>query len=392
MSAECTPSDLQPSLTQLRRQLHAAPELSGCEQHTAATLLAELQACAPDRLLTGVGGHGLIALFDSGRPGPTVLLRADIDALPITESGSQAHCSRHPGVAHLCGHDGHSAALIGVAKLLSAARPARGQVALLFQPAEETGSGARAVLDDPAFATIRPDRVFAFHNLPGYPLGQVVVRAGSFTAAVQSLVIELEGCPAHAAEPEHGRNPAQAIAELLQLAQALSCNHPERPDFALVTPVYAHLGERAYGTAAGEGEVHFTLRSWTQQTMSELESRLLSQLAATCERDGLQARHRWIEAFAACDNQADAVALISKAAAEEGMSCVTRPMPFKWGEDFGLFTQRFPGALFGIGAGETQPALHNSDYDFPDAILLPAAQLLYRLARSVTDTPNQTMG
>lgn len=302
------------------------------------------------------------------------------------------HCSVQPGVAHLCGHDGHSAVLLGVARLLARARPPRGRICLLFQPAEETGTGARAVLAAPRFAAIRPDAVFAFHNLPGYPLGQVVVREGAFTAAVKSLAIRLQGKPAHAAEPEHGINPALAIAELLQLADRLSDNRPERDDFALVTPIFARLGDKAYGTAAGYGEVHFTLRSWSQARMGELERWLLAGLTQVQSRYGLGSRHEWLEEFQACENDPQAVALLTTVARQAGLDVLVRDQPFKWGEDFGLFTQRFRGALFGIGAGEAHPALHHPDYDFPDALLGDAAQLFHRLALQAIEQPFAAVG
>jgi len=372
--------NLQHDLTAWRRKLHAAAELSGQEYNTAGIIAAALAACSPDQVLRNVGGRGVLALFEGSEPGPSVLLRADMDALPIREVNDFSHCSLNEGVSHKCGHDGHAAVMLGVARLLAGRRPSRGRVYLLFQPAEETGGGARAVLDDPAVAEIRPDAVFAFHNLPGYPLGQVVVRQGSFTAAVKSMIITLQGKPAHAAEPEHGINPALAMAELLQQAAGLSNNCPERDDFVLVTPVHANLGEIAYGTSAGYGEVHFTLRSWSQGQMRQLEKRLLGILDELAARHWLAIRHSWTEEFHACENDTQAVKQVSRVARQLSMTVSERPMPFKWGEDFGLFTQRFPGALFGIGAGEDHPALHHADYDFPDKILSGAAQLCYQLA------------
>jgi len=379
---------LQHDLTALRRKLHAAAELSGQERNTAGIIAAALGLCAPERILRDVGGTGVVALFEGPGPGPSVLLRADMDALPIREVNGFGHCSVNEGVSHKCGHDGHTAVMLGVARLLARRRPCRGRVYLLFQPAEETGCGARAVLADPAFAGIRPDAVFAFHNLPGYPLGQVVVRPGSFTAAVKSMIITLSGKPAHAAEPEHGINPALAMAELLQRAAGLSNNLPERDDFALVTAVFANLGEIAYGTSAGHGEVHFTLRSWSQGRMRQLEKRLLGILDELAARHRLAIRHSWTEVFHACENDAQAVGRVRRVARQLSMTVTERPMPFKWGEDFGLFTQQFRGVLFGIGAGEDHPALHNADYDFPDKILSGAADLFYQLAMSVINQPD----
>ena len=376
---------LLPGLIAFRHRLHAQPELSGAEQATAAALATALRSCRPDSLLPGLGGQGLLASFQGAEPGPTVLLRADFDALPITECPQHDHGSQTPGVAHLCGHDGHSAVLLGGAQLLAEARPAAGRICLLFQPAEETGQGAAAVLADPAFATCQPDYVYAFHNLPGFPLGQLVLKEGAFTAAVRSLALRLIGRPCHAAEPEHGINPALAMAELLQRADALNLRDPAHPDFALVTPVHARLGELAYGTSAGEGELHFTLRSWQQTRMDSLSGALLAAVTEVAERHGLAVESRWLEEFAACHNDPAAASLLARVGASLGMPALAPACPFKWGEDFGLFTQRYPGALFGLGAGVSQAALHQADYDFPDDLLAPAIRLMHGLALAASD-------
>jgi len=373
-------ASLLPGLIAFRHRLHAQPELSGAEQATAAALATALQTCRPDRLLTGLGGHGLLASFEGAEPGPTVLLRADFDALPISECPQHDHGSLTPGVAHLCGHDGHSTVLLGVAQLLAEERPAAGRIWLLFQPAEETGQGAAAVLADPAFAACQPDYVYAFHNLPGFPLGQLVVKEGAFTAAVRSLALRLIGRPCHAAEPEHGINPALAMAELLQRAHALNRPDPAQPDFALVTPVHARLGELAYGTSAGEAELHFTLRSWQQKRMQILSAELMTAVAEVAEHHGLVVESRWLEEFAACHNDPAAASLLAL-----GMPAQLPASPFKWGEDFGLFTQHYPGALFGLGAGVEHAALHQADYDFPDDLLAPAIRLMHGLALAASD-------
>ena len=182
-------------LIALRHALHRQPELSGHEADTARLIATHLQATNPDRLVTNLGGHGVAALYDSGQPGPTVMLRAELDALPISEASGVPHASERPGFGHLCGHDGHMAILMGRA----GTRPARGRLVLLFQPAEETGAGARAVLDDPAFAALRPDYAFALHNMPGLPLGAVAVAPGPVSCASVGWRIAVAGREAHAA-------------------------------------------------------------------------------------------------------------------------------------------------------------------------------------------------
>lgn len=380
-STDSAPADL----VSLRRRLHAHPELSGAEQQTAALIAAELRRLEPDLLLEGIGGTGVAAVFDSGWPGPGVLFRAELDALPIEEINDFEYRSMTERVSHKCGHDGHMAVLLGLARAIARRRPGRGRVITLFQPAEETGEGAVQVLEDPRFQEIRPDYAFAFHNLPGYPLGAVINKAGAFTAGVRSLIIRLHGMTSHAAEPEHGVNPAQALADLLQLAERLTQPNPSRSDFTLVTPVYATLGERAYGVSAGSGEVHFTIRCWSREMMEQLAGELLCLTETIVQGHGLDHETEWTNIFYANFNDADAVNVIRKAALDNGLLHLERREPLKWGEDFGAFSQRFKGAMFGLGAGEETPALHNPDYDFPDELIETGVRLFRRIAERVLE-------
>ena len=162
------------SAAELRHELHRHPEVSGFEAETAARIFRFFEPLQPDEVLRGLGGHGAAFVFSGAEPGPTVLLRCELDGLPIRELSQAAHCSTVDGRSHACGHDGHMAILASVGETLSTARPPKGRVVLLFQPAEENGGGAEAVIRDTRFPKIRPDFVFALHNLPGFPLGQAV--------------------------------------------------------------------------------------------------------------------------------------------------------------------------------------------------------------------------
>jgi len=352
----------------LRRELHANPELSGFEYKTAHRIESMLRHLQPDHLLTGIGGHGLIASFNGNGAGPRILIRADIDALPIKEQNDHEYVSRFDNSMHACGHDGHTAILLGVAKSLSESRPSVGSVHLLFQPAEETGQGAAAVIADPLF-DLSPDYVFALHNLPGFETGVVVLKENIFTAAVNSLVIELKGKTAHAAEPETGMNPALAVAALLQEADRLTINKPDTPEFQLVTPICVEMGERAYGTAAANASLHFTLRSWDNNRLAHLEEQMLKKTAELAEEFGLSFSHYFTERFLTNINNPAAVDIVKSAAEQIGAKIQSVEAPFRWGEDFGYFSSRYKGCMFGLGAGKNQPALHNPDYDFPDEII-----------------------
>jgi amidohydrolase len=258
------------SAIQLRRDLHRHAELSGCEAGTAQRILRFFQPLEPDETLTELGGHGLAFGFGSADTGPSVLLRCELDALPITQTNGTAHRSVTEGVSHKCGHDGHMAILAAVGEALSRQRPARGRVVLLYQPAEETGAGASAVLADPRFAVIRPDLVFALHNLPGFPMGQILLRAETFTCASRGMEIRLTGRTAHAAQPETGRSPAKAMCRIIDELENLPARQEARSELAFATVVGARLGKKAFGTAPGDAAVMATLRSETDATMDRL--------------------------------------------------------------------------------------------------------------------------
>ena len=269
----------------LRHQLHSQPELSGQEHATAQTIATFLTSLRPDGLITGVGGTGVVATFSGAEPGPQLLFRCELDALPITEVRVAGHASTVAGVSHKCGHDGHMAILCGLAVQLARSRPARGAVHLLFQPAEETGTGAAAVLADPVFATIRPDAAVAIHNMPGFPMHSVRLKVGAVTPAVRGIVIRLQGRTAHASEPEKGENPSLAVADLLRECAALCVNDAEAEDFALVTPVHVRIGTVAYGVSAGDAEVHLTLRTHTNEALAALHEEVLEVAAEFAARD-----------------------------------------------------------------------------------------------------------
>lgn len=356
-------------LQKIRHHLHGHPELSGEEQETAQFVSNQLQQLSPAVLWEKVGETGVVATFDSKKTGPHLLFRAELDALPIVESNDFAHRSTQPGVSHKCGHDGHTTVLLGLAQVLAREKDWLGKVSLLFQPAEETGAGALAMLTDARIQNLQIDQAFAFHNLPGFPLGQIIIKEGPFTPAVQSLILRLRGHTAHAAEPENGRNPALALAEILQLAKSLEHPTHSDDDFRLLTPVYMSLGEKAYGVSAGAGEVHFTLRAWTKESMDALVQQLLQGVEEICHKHQLQWKHAWTDSFRANFNQENLVDKIRASANENQFAIHEMEQPLKWGEDFGAFTEIFPAAMFGIGAGIDCPALHHEDYDFPDALI-----------------------
>jgi amidohydrolase len=366
-------------LIRLRHKLHASPEVSGNERKTARSVLKYLKSCNPAEIITDVGGHGILATWDSGREGPELWFRSELDALPIHEINNFKYKSKYDGVGHKCGHDGHTAILCGLAGRLDDKGPSMGRVRLLFQPAEENGKGAEAMLNDPKFSDLKPDFIFALHNLPGYPLHEVVIKEDTFTASVNSIIIHLQGKTAHAAEPEHGYNPAMAMGEIISQSLKLSNNIPERDDMKVITPVFMEMGEKAYGISAGSGEVHLTLRCWSDELLRQLEKSIELLATQIAEAHQLKVWFEYTQTFHANVNDREAVKLIRHSAQELNLPLVERSYPFKWGEDFGLFTSRFRGCMFGLGAGTNTPALHNPDYDFPDELIETGVNLFYNV-------------
>lgn len=371
-------------LTALRRVLHRHPELAGQEAGTADRLHGHLAGLAPDRLVTGLGGHGLAAVFRGATPGPRVLLRCELDALPLPESLDLPHGSTVPGVAHKCGHDGHMAMLVGAAADLAAERPARGEVVLLFQPAEETGAGAARVIADPAFADLAPDRAVALHNLPGEALGAVLWRAGLFASASEGLAVELTGASAHAGEPEAGRSPALALAGLIAAVSAAPLQCLPLGAAAKATVVHARLGDEALGTAPGRARLVATLRAHEPADLERLAAHCCRIATGLAAAHGLAVSLRRAEPFPDTVNDPAVTDLAVGVAADLGLECRELPRPLPWSEDFGHFTALWPGALLGLGAGTEQPPLHHPDYDFPDALIDTGRRLLVGIARRLT--------
>lgn len=364
----------------LRHDLHRAPELSGAERATAATIARVMAGAGADAVLEGLGGHGVAAVFDGAAPGPTILLRAELDALPILEDSGMPHASAIAGRAHLCGHDGHMAILVTVARVLGRQRMPSGRVVLLFQPAEEDGSGAALVLEDPRIAGLTPALVLALHTLPGLALGRVALAEGQAACASRGMRIALSGRAAHASQPETGISPGPALARLVTALPGLAAGRPfPDPGFTLVTVTHAAMGARAFGIAPGEAEVWATLRSLDNAAMADLVARAEALARETAAGQGLSCRIDYHEAFEACHNDAAAVASLRAALDDCGVSHGPEGQPWRPSEDFGRLGRLGPAALFFLGAGEHQPALHDPRFDFPDALVAIGARIFLRV-------------
>jgi amidohydrolase len=361
-----------------RKKLHANPELSGQEFLTQQFIIDFIKLHCKKKAVK-VGGTGVIVKFEGKVKSKNILIRADIDALPIKEVNQFDHKSTFKSISHKCGHDGHTTMLLGLALKLTEQPILNGNIILLFQPSEENGKGAQSVLSDPYFKGLQLDYVYALHNLPGFPLHEIVIKENEFTSNVKSVAIKLHGKTAHAAEPEKGYNPAYTIAKILEFAAEKTNNNSNSEDFFLITPVHVCMGEKAYGISAGYGEVHMTIRSWSKLLMEKECINLIDYTNNLCQEAQLKPEITWLEEFYSNNNEKSAVRFIKEAALSNKLKVSEIATPFKWGEDFGLFTQQYKGAMFGLGAGENTPALHNPDYDFPDEITSTGINLFYKI-------------
>ena len=370
-------------LTNFRKKLHQFPELSGDEKQTAQAVVDELKGCNPTTIITKLGGHGVAAIFKGPLKGETILFRAELDALPIQEVNTFEHTSQYPQISHKCGHDGHATILIGLARMLKLNHLLKGEVILLFQPAEENGNGAKAVLADERFKSIKPDFVFALHNVPDYDKGVVIVKNNSFTPSVTSLKITLKGKTSHAAEPENGINPDLALQEIIVAIKALADNNVDSETFTVVTTVYATLGSQDYGISADYAELHFTIRCWTATQLKKIKEVSSIIIQDISKKHQLKQTMDWIFEFDSNNNDDKAVDYIVKAAESNSFTIIEKQTPFKWGEDFGAFTQQYKGAMFAVGSGKETPALHNPDYDFPDEITPYGVQMFHSIIKLI---------
>ena len=366
---------------QIRRELHQHPELSGHEARTARFVEDKLQVFHPTKVIRHVGGHGLLVEYFFSEDGPTVLFRADMDAVAVQEPDDIPHHSQTPGVAHKCGHDGHTTILLRFARMLSERPLPKGRVLLLFQPAEENGSGSKAVLDTKVLDYYKIDKAFALHNIPGYPASAVLCKEDSFTCAVVSVSITLTGKTSHAAEPQKGISPIPATLNIVDELLRWNNTDIQSDDYFLSTIVEIHVGEEAYGVSAGNSIIRATLRAKTDKLLHQHAQQLKELVATECKRTpDLQHEMEWLEPFSANENDPQSVGMIKNAALRNNLPYIELQTPFSWGEDFGLFTQQYKGAIFGLGSGENCAPLHSPQYDFPDEVIETGATLFYTIA------------
>ena len=363
------------AMTAWRRHLHAHPELGFAESRTAAFVAEKLESFGIDEVHTGLAGTGVVGVVRAGSAARAIGLRADLDALPIEEATGAPWASTAPGKMHACGHDGHTAMLLGAARYLAETRGFDGTVHLIFQPAEEVGgehSGARRMLDEGLLERFPAERVFGLHNSPRLPLGRFAVRKGPAMAAVDDFRIAVTGKGCHAAFPHHGRDPIAVGCQIAQALQTLVAREIDPLDGAVVA-LTRFIAGKAYNVVPETAELGGTVRTLRPETRALLERRLREIADGFAAAAGATASLGYRRGYPAVSNSPREAELVADvAAALVGEANVDRdPLPVMAAEDFAFLLQARPGAFvhLGIGGGEQGKMVHSPIYDFNDAAL-----------------------
>jgi len=373
---------IKKEILELRKDLHKYPELSGYEFETAKRIRNFIEKYNPTKIIDNIGGTGIAAVYEFSQKGTVIAIRCELDALPIEEENQFEHRSLNKKVSHKCGHDGHMAIVSGLIFWIKEQSFNSGKVILLFQPSEENGKGAEKVIEDKKFKELRIDYIFALHNIPQEPLHSIITMDTRFSAEVQSFIVTLKGKESHAAEPENGINPSLGVADIINTISKLNNDDPLNENFAVLTPVYINMGQKSYGISPSSGELHYTIRTWGAEKLKTLKSKIMTSLKNSCTSHKLEYRVEWLEYFPASRNNKECNNQVIKAARENKLKINNRPYPFKFGEDFGWFTKNYKTAMFGLGAGINTPALHNSQYDFPDEILETGIDMFKKIIKN----------
>ena len=356
-------------IIKLRKNLHQHPELSGFESNTALRIQSFINTHHPTTIIDNIGGSGLAAVYTFSSVGPTIAIRCELDALPIHEENQISYRSINNGISHKCGHDGHMAIVSGLIFWIKEQSFKVGKIILLFQPSEENGKGAYKMMEDERFKALNIDFIFALHNIPDEPTHSILIMKNGFSAEVESFSITLLGKESHASELKNGINPAIGIAELVTSLAKLNNENPEDDAFKIITPIHINMGDKLYGISPAKGELHYTIRTWSTERMTDLKLELAKIFKTICDKNQLKYTVEWFEHFPASDNNHVCNEYISKAAITNKFQVIDKNHPFKFGEDFGWFSKKYKTGMFGLGAGYDTPPLHNATYDFPDEII-----------------------
>ena len=378
---------VEDEMVTLRRQIHAHPELGFEEQVTSELVASRLERWGYE-VARGVGRTGVVGRLKVG-DGPRRLgLRADMDALPITEQSGLPHASLRPGLMHACGHDGHTATLLAAARVLALTRCFSGTLNLIFQPAEEGLGGAEAMLEDGLFDRFPCDRLFGFHNAPGAPMGRFGIRSGVVYSSADTAFITVRGRGGHGAKPHLAVDPIVAASHLVIALQSIVSREVHPNELAIVSVGAFHAGD-APNVIPASAELRLTVRARSEAVRAQLRERITAMAHAQAAVHGATAEvdYRW--RYPVTVNDDEATAFVREAVRDLAGVAGLIPdwPPGTASDDMGLLLARVPGCYFSVGNGTDESPgaggcpVHNAGYDFNDRILASTASLYVRLVQ-----------
>jgi amidohydrolase len=375
-------SALQHEMMMWRHDLHRHPEFGFEEQRTAAFVAAKLREFGLDEVIEGVGGTGVVGTLKRGTGNRSIALRADMDALRIPEQGRVTYKSTNPGVMHACGHDGHTSMLLGAAKLLAEEGGFNGTVRFVFQPAEEWGQGALAMLDDGLMERFPFEEIYGIHNMPGLPIGEFRTRGGAMMSAEDLFEITLRGIGGHASRPHTGNETLVAACALVTNLQTIVSRRLDPTDAAVVS-VTELITDGTRNALPGLSRILGDARSFRPQVSASIERqmRIIAQGTALAHNVSVEVEYRH-ECLPLINDEHLATDTLAAAALIFGQDAtVIADAPITASEDFAQFLKHVPGCYAFIGNGEGSAPLHNPTYDFNDAALLGGASFHAAIAR-----------
>ena len=378
-------AELQPEITEWRRQIHRRPELQYDVHMTAGMVAAKLREFGCDDVVEGIGRTGVVGVIkgQSDQAGKVIGMRADMDALPILEESGKPWASEVPGKMHACGHDGHTAMLLGAAKYLAETRRFDGTAVLIFQPAEEGGAGGKAMVDDGVMDRFGVQEVYGMHNYPGMPVGRFATRPGPIMAAADLFNIAIEGKGGHAARPHATCDPLLVGSQIVQALQSIVSRNVDPLKNAVVSVTTFHAGD-AFNIIPQRAELTGTVRTLEPEVLDLVEDRMARLVPAIADAFGAKAVCSYERNYPITANhpeQTEKAITVARDVAGEGQ-VETDIAPLMGGEDFSFMLNARPGAFIFLGNGDSA-GLHHPAYDFNDDIIPLGASYWGRLAEKL---------
>lgn len=359
-------AELLPEITEWRRDLHEHPEILFETHRTAGVVADKLKAFGCDEIVTGIGRTGVVGVIKgkTNTSGKVIGLRADMDALPIHEATGLEYASKTDGAMHACGHDGHTAMLLGAAKYLSETRNFDGTVVVIFQPAEEGGGGGREMCEDGMMDKFGIQEVYGMHNWPGRPVGSFSIRSGAFFAATDQFEIIVEGKGGHAAKPQDTVDSVVVAAHVVTALQTISSRNADPVDPVVVSVTSIESSSKAFNVIAQRTHLKGTIRTMSKDMRALAEKRLKAIASSVCETYGAKAEVKFYHGYPSMVNHSEQTEFAASVAAKVSGACDEAPLVMG-GEDFAYMLEERPGAYILVGNGDTA-SVHHPEYNFDD--------------------------